>query len=196
VEAARLVVEAVRLVVEPAARTAVRGRTLTGVVRDCTVPRLTVAFLATAFRAGARLTAGLVAVRLTVVLAGARFALAFLIVVVATARLTPRRAAVVLAAVLFAVRFLTGAFFAVVLVAAGFLVTARVSVTSSIDLIAVWIDLIAFIAVRLLAYATDLAIAAPFPATMSKRYLPPRLRSTNLVGIAASLQTESAGGRS
>jgi hypothetical protein len=33
----------------------------------------------------------------------------------------------------------------------------------------------------------DLAIAAPFPATISKLYLPPRLRRTNLAGIVCLL---------
>jgi hypothetical protein len=90
------------------------------------------------------------------------------------------------------VRRLTAAFFGAVLV---LLAVVGFSVPSSMAFIAVWIDLIPFIAVRLLAYATDLAIAAPLPAIMSKLYLLPRLRSTNLAGIAASFMTVSAGGR-
>jgi hypothetical protein len=64
--------------------------------------------------------------------------------------------------------------------------TPACSVASSIDRTAVWIDLIALRAVRLLAYPMDLAIAAPFPAIISKLYFPPRLRRTNFVGISAS----------
>jgi hypothetical protein len=85
-------------------------------------------------------------------------------------------------------RFTLGGF-AILFTLAGF------SVASSIDFTAVWIDLIAFNAVRLLAYPTDLAIAAPFPAIISKLYLLPRLRSTNFVGISVSLLTKSAIGR-
>jgi hypothetical protein len=65
--------------------------------------------------------------------------------------LTTARLTVVFRVAAFATGFLTDDFFAIVLDAAGFLEAVPFSVASSIALTAVWIDLIAFIAVRLLA---------------------------------------------
>jgi len=136
----RLAVVAGRFVVELAAFTTVRGRVLTGAVRDWTTLRLTAPFLAVTFFMGAFPAVGFDVARLAEALTGARLTSAL----VAAARGTVLVFAGVLAAVFFA-------FFAMALVAVGFITAPLFSVASSIAFRAVWIDLIPFIALRLLA---------------------------------------------
>ena len=151
-EVVRFAVVAGRFVVELAAFTTVRGRALTGAVRDCMMLRLTVLVLAMAFFVGAFSADGLDAARLTEALTGARLTSAL----VAAARvMVVVFVGVFLAAGFFAVSFFAAgffadAFFAMVLAAVGFIVARPFSVASSIAFIAVWIDLMPFIAVRLL----------------------------------------------